>query len=103
MNTFTDREKAFEAKFAQDSEVQFRVYARRNKILGLWAAELLGKEGDEAENYAKEVVKSDMEEAGDEDVIRKVQGDLGSLASDAEIRSKLNEALTQAKKELAAK
>ena len=61
------------------------------------------KNGDEAENYAKEVVKSDMEEAGDEDVIRKVQGDLGSLASDAEIRAKLNEALKQAKKELAAK
>ena len=103
MSNFTKRGQAFEAKFTQDSEVQFRVNSRRNKILGMWAAELLGKEGEEAENYAAEVVKSDMEEAGDEDVIRKVQGDLGSLASDAEIRTKLIEALTQAKKEIAAK
>ena len=103
MSNFTKRGQAFEAKFAQDSEVQFRVNSRRNKILGMWAAELLGKDGKDAENYAAEVVKSDMEEAGGEDVIRKVQGDLGSLASDAEIRTKLIEALTQAKKEISAK
>ena len=103
MNTFDDRKKAFESKYANDAEMQFKVMAKRNKFVGLWAANLLGKFGDDAENYAKEVIKSDMEEAGDEDVIRKVQGDLGSLASDAEIRTKLNEALTQAKKELAAK
>ena len=81
MNTFDDRKKAFESKFANDAEMQFKVMAKRNKFVGLWAAELLGKSGDDAEVYAKEVIKSDMEEAGDEGVIRKVQGDLGGLTT----------------------
>lgn len=102
MNTFDDRKKAFESKFANDAEMQFKVAAKRNKFLGLWAAELLGKSGDDAENYAREVIKSDMEEAGDEDVIRKVQGDLGSLATDQEIRNKLKECYGKALDDLAA-
>ena len=102
MNTFDDRKKAFESKFANDAEMQFKVLAKRNKFVGLWAAELLGKSGDDAEVYAKEVIKSDMEEAGDEDVIRKVQGDLGGLATDKEIRTKLKECYGKALDELAA-
>tara|TARA_B100000035_G_scaffold11998_1_gene10062 strand:+ start:302 stop:610 length:309 start_codon:yes stop_codon:yes gene_type:complete len=91
MDTFDNRKKAFESKYANDAEMQFKVMAKRNRFVGLWAAELLGKSGNDAENYAKEVIKSDMEEAGDEDVIRKVKRDLGNLVSDEEIRAKLNE------------
>ena len=74
MTTFDDREHAFEAKFAHDSEMQFRAEARRNKLLGLWVAEKLGKSGADADAYAREVVASDFEEAGDADVVRKVLG-----------------------------
>ena len=91
MDTFDNRKKAFESKYANDAEMQFKVMAKRNRFVGMWAAELLGKSGSDAENYAKEVIKSDMEEAGDEDVIRKVKRDLGNLVSDEEIRAKLNE------------
>ena len=91
MDTFQNRKKAFESKYANDAEMQFKAMAKRNKFVGLWAAELLGKSGNDAENYAKEVIKSDMEEAGDEDVIRKVKRDLGNLATVEEIRAKLNE------------
>ena len=80
MTTFDDRENAFENKFAHDSQMQFKAEARRNKLLGLWAAGLMGKEGDAADAYAKEVIKADFEEAGDEDVYRKVASDLGDLA-----------------------
>ncbi len=76
MTTFNDREKAFEDKYKHDQELQFRVEVRRNKLLGLKIAELLGLEGDAADAYAKEVVASDFEEAGDEDVFRKVFADL---------------------------
>ncbi len=75
MNTFDDRKKGFESKFAHDEELRFKATARRNKLLGLWAAEKLGLAGDAAESYAKEVVASDFEEAGDDDVVRKVLGD----------------------------
>jgi hypothetical protein len=102
MNTFDDRKKAFESKFANDAEMQFKVMAKRNKFVGLWAAELLGKSGDDADVYAKEVIKSDMEEAGDEDVIRKVESDLAGLATDQEIRTKLKECYGKALDELAA-
>ena len=102
MNTLNDRKKAFESKYANDAEMQFKVMAKRNKFVGLWAAALLGKSGDNAENYAKEVIKSDMEEAGDEDVVRKVQGDLGSLATDQEIRIKIKECYGKALNDLAA-
>ncbi|MEM9710235.1 MAG: DUF1476 domain-containing protein [Pseudomonadota bacterium] len=100
MSTFDDRENAFESKFAHDAEMQFRAEARRNKLLGLWAAELLGKTGDAADEYAKEVVKSDFEEAGHEDVVRKVSGDLGDKASADEIRAKMDELMAVAKGQL---
>jgi len=97
MTTFDDRESAFENKFAHDEEMKFRAEARRNKLVGLWAAGLLGKTGDEANAYAKEVVKSDFEEAGIEDVVRKLTADLGDKATDAEIRAKMAEKLIEAK------
>lgn len=100
MSTFDDRENAFENKFAHDAQMQFKAEARRNKLLGLWAAELLGKSGDEAEAYAKEVVKSDFEEAGDDDVLRKVAGDLGGKASEEDIRAKMTELMGVAKSQL---
>ncbi|MFY2826463.1 DUF1476 domain-containing protein [Ruegeria sp. MALMAid1280] len=97
MTTFDEREYAFEAKFAHDEEMQFKAQARCNKLLGLWAAEKLGKTGEEAEDYAKTVVTADLEEAGHEDVVRKISGDLGSLSSDDEIRAKMAELLPEAK------
>lgn len=100
MSTFQDRENAFENKFAHDAEMQFKAEARRNKLLGLWAAELLGKSGDDAEAYAKEVIRSDFEEAGDEDVYRKVSGDLGDKADEGTIRAKMTELLAEAKAQL---
>ncbi|UVC10805.1 DUF1476 domain-containing protein [Rhizobium sp. TH2] len=96
MVSMQDREKAFENKYAHDQETKFRVIARRNKLLGLWAAGLLGKSDTDAAAYAGEVVASDFEEAGDEDVVRKVAGDLkaGGLShSDDDIRAKLAELL----------
>jgi len=87
MTTFDKREEAFEKKFAHDEELRFKATARRNKLLGLWAAEKLGS--DDADAYAKEVVRSDFEEPGDEDVFRKIRGDFdkaGLAISDAEIR-----------------
>jgi len=100
MSTFDDRENAFENKFAHDAEMQFKADARRNKLLGLWAAGLMGKEGDAAAEYAKEVVKSDFEEAGHEDVYRKVSGDLGDKADEATIRAKMAEFMSEAKAQL---
>ncbi|MGJ8545463.1 MAG: DUF1476 domain-containing protein [Sulfitobacter sp.] len=99
-NSFKDRENAFENKFAHDAEMQFRAEARRNKLLGLWAAELMGKSGDEAAAYAKEVIKADFEEAGDEDVYRKLSGDLGDKADEATIRAKMAEKMAEAKAQL---
>ena len=100
MTTFDDRENAFENKFAHDAEMQFKAEARRNKLLGLWAAELMGKTGDDATAYAREVINADFEEAGDEDVYRKVSGDLGDKASETEIRTKMVELLAVAKAQL---
>jgi hypothetical protein len=100
MTTFDDRENAFEAKFAHDAEMQFRAEARRNKLLGLWAAGLLGKSGDDADSYAREVIKSDFQEAGDEDVFRKIKADLGGRADDAAIRSQMRQLLAEAKAQL---
>lgn len=99
MTNFKDREKGFESKFARDEELRFKSMARRNKLLGLWAAEKLGKSGDEADSYAKDVVRADFEEPGDEDVFRKVRGDLdqgGVTVSDTELRAKMTELLAQA-------
>jgi hypothetical protein len=100
MTTFDDRENAFEAKFAHDAEMQFKAEARRNKLLGLWAAGLMGKTGDEAEAYAREVIKADFQEAGDDDVVRKVKTDLGDRATEAKIREMLAELLREAKGQL---
>ncbi|WP_375173040.1 DUF1476 domain-containing protein [Pseudooceanicola sp.] len=100
MSTFDDRENAFENKYAHDQEMQFRAESRRNKLLGLWAAELLGKTGEDANAYAREVIKSDFEEAGHEDVVRKVAGDLGDKASADEVRAKMDQLLKVAKSQL---
>ncbi|WP_335949136.1 DUF1476 domain-containing protein [Salipiger bermudensis] len=97
MTTFDERESAFENKFAHDEEMAFRAEARCNKLLGLWAAEMLGKSGDGAEAYAREVIKADFEEAGHEDVVRKVAADLGDKADADVIRQKRAELLVEAK------
>lgn len=100
MTTFDDRETAFENKYVHDAEMQFKATARRNKLLGLWAAGLLGLSGDAATDYAASVVKADLEEAGDEDVYRKVAADLDGKADEALIRSQMYLLLKQAKAEL---
>ncbi len=100
MTTFDDREHAFEAKYAHDSEMQFRAEARRNKLVGLWAAELMGKSGDAAAEYAMSVVSADFEEAGIEDVVRKVAADLAGKASAEAVRAKMTELLPVAKAQL---
>lgn len=97
MTTFDKREEGFEKKFAHDEELQFKAMARRNKLLGLWAAEMLGKSGDDANAYAKEVVLADFEEAGDNDVLKKVVKDLeGKGITEQQVRTKMNELLTTA-------
>lgn len=100
MSTFDDRENAFENKYAHDEEMKFKADARCNKLLGLWAAELMGKSGDDAAAYAKTVVIADFEEAGDEDVIRKVAADLDGKADADTIRNKRRELLAVAKEQL---
>lgn len=100
MASFDDRERAFESKFAHDADMQFRAEARRNKLLGLWAAGLLGKSGDEAAAYAMSVVQADFEEAGTEDVVRKVAADLAGHATADDVRAKLTDLLPQAKSQL---
>jgi hypothetical protein len=97
MTTFDKREEGFEKKFAHDEELRFKAMARRNKLLGLWAAGILGKSGPEADAYAKEVVLADFEEAGDNDVLRKVAKDLqGKGIAEPAIRAQMNELLAQA-------
>ncbi len=103
MTTFDKREKIFEDKYKHDQELQFRVEVRRNKLLGLWVAELLGIEGADAEAYAKEVVKADFEEPGDADVIRKIQGDAAPKnldLSEHRIRKKMDEMTVIAKEQI---
>ncbi|MDV4144167.1 MULTISPECIES: DUF1476 domain-containing protein [Shimia] len=97
MSTFDDRENAFENKYAHDEEMKFKAEARCNKLLGLWAAEMLGKSGEEAETYARDVIIADFEEAGHEDVVRKVAGDLEGKADADTIRAKREELLLVAK------
>jgi hypothetical protein len=100
MAQFDDREKAQEAKFARDGELRFKAEARRNKLLGLWAAEQMGLSDQHAKDYAAEVVASDFQEAGDEDVFRKVSGDLkakGAPVSDDMIRAKMAELVAVAR------
>lgn len=105
MTTFDQRKDAFETKFALDEELRFKATARRNKLLGLWAAQKLGKSGADAEAYAKAVVVADFEEAGDEDVVRKVKGDFaaaGLTTDDSEIRRVMTELLIKAAEEIQA-
>jgi hypothetical protein len=102
MTTFDKREEGFEKKFAHDEELKFKATARRNKLLGLWAAAMLGKTGADADAYSKEVVAADFEEAGDDDVVRKVVKDLAGKASEAEVRGKMQELLAEAVKQIQA-
>jgi len=99
MTTFDKREDGFERKYALDEELKFKAEARRNKLLGLWVAEKLGKSGADADAYAKEVVAADFEEAGDADVVRKVMGDLTAKSiamTEAQIHTKMDELMAQA-------
>jgi hypothetical protein len=99
MTTFDDRKDAFEKKFAHDEELRFKAMARRNKLLGLWAAEKLGKSGADADAYAKSVVMADFQEAGDDDVLRKVKADLdagGTAVSEGELRTRMTDLLARA-------
>ncbi len=99
MNSFDKREEGFEKKFALDADQKFKAEARRNKLLGLWVAEQLGKSGDDANAYAREVVASDFEEAGDSDVVRKVLADLaakGIATTEPQLRAKMDELMALA-------
>jgi hypothetical protein len=103
MTDFNDRERAEEAKFAHDEEMHFRITARRNRLLGAWAADLMKLSSVEAESYAKAVVQADFEEAGDEDVIRKLLGDLvsaGQNVSEADVRTAMEAKAIEAKRML---
>jgi hypothetical protein len=103
MSQFDDRERAFETKFARDEEMQFRIIARRNRLLGEWAARLMGLSEAETESYAKDVVRADFEEAGEEDVIRKVLGDVTAAGVDcdeAKIREALGHKLVEARRQI---
>jgi hypothetical protein len=105
MSLFNDREDAFEKQFAHDQELRFKATARRNKLMGLWVAERLGKTGPEAEAYAKTVVAADFEEPGDGDVLRKLRQDLegaGKTADEAELGSKMQQLLVQAVEDIKA-
>jgi len=99
MTTFDDREKGFERKFAHDEELKFKATARRNRLIGLWAAEKMGLTGDEAQAYAREVVKADLAEPGDEDVVRKLRSDFdakGVDQSDHQIRRMMGDLMGEA-------
>jgi hypothetical protein len=99
MTTFDKREEGFEKKFAHDEELKFKAEARRNRLLGLWVAEKLGLSGDAANEYAREVVAADFEEAGDGDVVRKVMRDLaakGVAITEQQVRAKMDELMAQA-------
>ncbi len=103
MTTFDNREAAFEAKFARDDEMQFKIAARRNRLLGGWAAGLMSLTPEEADAYAKDVVRADFEEAGDEDVVRKLLGDITSAGVDIDdrrIRAMLEEKTIEARRQL---
>jgi hypothetical protein len=102
---FNDREKGFEAKYQHDQETQFKITARRNKLLGLWAAEQMGLGGADADAYAKEVVVADFEEAGDDDVLRKVLGDLtdkGVAIDERAVRKEMDALLATASAQITA-
>lgn len=103
MTTFDDREAGFENKYAHDADFEFRVVARRNKLLGLWAADLLGMNPEEANAYAKSVIQADFEESGHEDVFRKVMGDLAKhdlTITDLDVRAAMEAKLVEARRQL---
>ena len=103
MTTFDDRERGFESKFVHDQDLEFQAAARRNRMLGLWAAGLMGLEGDHLEQYANAVVKSDLEQPGDEDVLRKVWKDLsasGAKVTEGAVRAKMEELLAIARDQI---
>ena len=105
MTTFDDREKGYEAKYALDQEQEFKAVARRNKSLGLWAADKMGLSPESAEQYASAVVRADFEQPGEEDVFRKVAGDFkgsGLTVSEGEIRSKMDELMSIAREQIRA-
>lgn len=101
MTTFDDRERSYEAKFAHDAELRFKAEARRNRLLGEWAAGLLGKTGDDARTYALTVVTSDFEEPGEDDVFRKLADDLSGKADETAIRAKMAELRAEARRQVA--
>ncbi|MEQ9146396.1 MAG: DUF1476 domain-containing protein [Parvibaculaceae bacterium] len=106
MSTFDKREESFESKFAHDAELKFKAEARRNRLLGEWAAGLMGLTGADAEAYAKELIKADLEEAGDEDVFRKLRADFDAKnvdQSDHQIRRTMSEMLMKAAEEIQTK
>ncbi len=103
MTTFDEREQGFEAKYAHDEELEFKISARRNRLLGEWAGGLMGLQGDNVEDYAKAVVKSDFEQPGDDDVLRKVFGDLkgsGVQVTETDVRNKMEELMAIARDQL---
>jgi hypothetical protein len=105
MSSFDKRQEGFEKKFAHDQELRFKAAARRNKLLGLWAAEKLGKTGADAEAYARTVIAADLEESGDEDVFRKVQSDFNAAGvnqSEHQIRRTMDELMAEAIKQIQA-
>ena len=104
MSGLDDRENAFENKYAHDQEMEFKANARRNKLLGLWAAGQVGLDGDAAEDYAKSVIVADFEEAGDDDVFRKVRADFdekGVELSDHLLRKQMDDLLIEARNQIA--
>jgi hypothetical protein len=105
MTTFDEREQGFEAKFVHDQDLEFKTAARRNRLLGIWAGELMGLEKKHLEDYARAVVKSDFEQPGDDDVLRKVFEDLkgaGVSVSEGDVRLKMAELMAQAREQLKA-
>jgi hypothetical protein len=103
MSMFDDQKKAQESRYAHDQELEFKAQARRNKMLGLWAAGLLGKTGADADAYAKDVIVSDFEQAGDDDVFRKIRGDFDAAGvgqSDHQIRRRMEELLDEARQQV---
>jgi len=101
MTTFDDRQRAFESMYARDQEMQFKVTSRRNRLLGQWAAEKMGLSGEEADAYAKAVIRADFEEAGDEDVVRKLVSDLADAkveVDEAEVRRQIEHKANDARR-----
>ena len=102
MSKFEEREKSFEKKFQMDEELQFKIAARSNKYLGEWASSMLGKNEEETKNYIQEIIKSDIEEAGHEDVFRKIKKDFQAASisiEETEIRNQIEQALSRAKED----